>query len=471
MSETFSADTTLPFVPPVPVPTADPPENFIFLRSLAALPAILKNPISTFSKRQFEELNSYTQLFHQPIALVHDPKTLRHLFVEHAKSLAAEPVRQAVLQPALRDGMLTAQGELWRRTRKTLAPVFSPRHVDGFAASMERTTKAFIDDIKSQGDGEYKVADMMSRLTYLILSDTLFSGELDADTDAILADVAHFLDKLGQPNPLDFLAAPAWMPRLTKLGGQRALKRFRSAVRTATERRKAAIAEGNDVPNDFLTLLLEAQSGEGGLSLDEVEDNIITFVAAGHETTARALAWTLYLLNFDPAAAKRCVEEIDGLDLENLPPQEWMDALPWTTACFEESMRLFPPAPMITRRLVEDFEFDGFHINAGANIMVSPWILHRHHKLWSEPDSFKPERFFGENRAKIDRFAYLPFGLGPRICIGARFAMQEGIIALALLLKNFNFTYTGKDKPWPVMKITLQPDNGVPMHLADRSHA
>ena len=222
------------------------------------------------------------------------------------------------------------------------------------------------------------------------------------------------------------------------------------------------------MPDDFLTLLLRAGEDERtSLTLDEIEDNVLTFVAAGHETTARAVTWTLYCLAHDPESLARAQAEVDALDTAK-PVAEWGDDLPWVTACFEETMRLFPPAAVILRELQADVSFGGYELEAGRNAYISQWVLHRHRTLWDEPNAFRPARMFGEARRKIDRFAYLPFGLGPRVCIGASFAMQEAHAMLATLLRRFEFTYAGAEMPKPVMRITVQPDNGMPMRLRRR---
>ena len=457
------------FHPPYPVGRPGPYNNFVYLRTLAIVPKIISNPLEAFSRFQFETPVSRYSLFSLPCALISDPDLIRHVFVERASDLAAEPLRQKVLKPALRDGLLTAEGEVWKRSRRTIAPVFSPRHVNDFAEAMRRTTTEFLDEI-SQGPSETNIGPSMSRLTYLVLSQTLFSGEIIGDTDGFLRDTAHFIKHMSSPDPLDLMGAPQWLPRLTKLRGGGALSRMRKVVNDTANHRRQAIAAGKNVPDDFLSLLLRAgENDKNRLSMEEIEDNIITFIAAGHETTARALSWTLYLLAHDKDAQERCEQETDALNMEDTPPHEWGEKLPWITACFEESMRLFPPAGVIQRRLIADIDHGEYQIPAGTSIYVSPWVLHRHETLWEDSSAFKPERFFGKARKKINRFAYLPFGLGPRVCIGASFAMMEAQIILALLLRNFRFEYNGDKKPWPVMKITIQPDNGVPMKIITRN--
>ncbi|MEM8750753.1 MAG: cytochrome P450 [Pseudomonadota bacterium] len=456
------------FVSPYPEGRNGPYQNFIWFRTLLTVPKIIRNPLEAFAKFQFDAPVSRYKLFSVPFALVNDPELIRHVFVERANVLEAEPLRQKILRPALRDGMLTAEGDVWRRARKTIAPVFSPRHVNGFALAMKSATETFLDDMES-GPRQLQMAPVLSRLAYLVLSETLFSGDINEDGEQILADVAKFLEHLSNADPLDLMGAPEWMPRPTRMRGGGVTDRLRTVVREAAKRRQLRIEAGESVPEDFLTLLLKAgESEKDRLTIEEIEDNIITFIAAGHETTARALAWMLYLLAHDEEARARVEAEVDALDTETLPPEKWGAQLPWLTACFEETMRLFPPAAVIIRRLAADIDHGDYQIPAGTNIYVSPWVLHRHTTLWDDAAAFRPERFFGKNRSKIDKYAYLPFGMGPRVCIGASFAMQEAQIILALMLKRFRFDYSAARKPWPVMKITIQPDNGMPMRFHRR---
>ncbi len=223
------------------------------------------------------------------------------------------------------------------------------------------------------------------------------------------------------------------------------------------------------VPDDFLTLLLR-QERDDGLTREEIKDNIITFIGAGHETTARALGWTIYCLANSPSDLALVESELDAFFAAPVPPPHvWLDRLPKTRAAFEEAMRLYPPAPSINRAAIAGDRYGDLEIKAGTTVLIMPWTLHRHRKLWERPTAFVPSRFWPENRERIDRFQYLPFGAGPRICIGAAFALQEAVIALAVLLHRFRFHCTDTCKPWPVQKLTTQPEGGLPMTVTRRN--
>ncbi|MGH1352902.1 MAG: cytochrome P450 [Methyloligellaceae bacterium] len=457
------------FIPSMPIPLTvrDEADRPKFRQRMSFLQKVMKNPLETFATVHFENPVTISKFNRSTNVIMNDVKLIRHCFLDNVNNYKHSFVRQSLLKPVLGDGLLTIEGEPWKKSRKVIAPIFIPRNVNGFADIMKRTCVDYLDNLRV-GEDITMVSSKMSELTYLILSETLFSGEINEDADDMLKEVAYLLDNIGRPGIMDMLRVPLWVPRLTKLTALRSIYKFRKIIAKTIRKRKQAIAEGRDVPEDFLTLLLNAEADGNRLSLKSVEDNILTFIAAGHETTARAVTWNLYLLSKSERFRERVEAEIDAFDMEAVSPSEWINHLPWTTACFEETMRLYPPAAMITRAAVDDDEFEGYKIPKGSQIILAPWILHRHHTLWEHPERFDPERFFGENRDKIDRFAYLPFGVGPRVCIGARFAMQEGVIIMAMLLKHYRFDYAGKAPPWPVLKITLQPDNEMPMKVTQR---
>ena len=243
---------------------------------------------------------------------------------------------------------------------------------------------------------------------------------------------------------------------------------FRGIVSGTIERRRALMARDTTAaPDDFLTLLLKAE-GPDGLTRAEVEDNIITFIGAGHETTARALGWTLYCLAGAPWEREKVEAEVDRVVTAEPDPTKWLEQMPLARAAFEEAMRLYPPAPSINREAIAEDRFEDLTIPAGAQVIVMPWTLHRHRRLWDNPNAYMPERFHPENRGRIDRYQYLPFGAGPRICIGASFAMQEAMIALGVLMTAMRFDTIPSTRPWPVQKLTVQPEGGLPMKVTLR---
>ncbi len=453
---------TQPFVPPAPRPRTSPPSFWQMVR------IVYRNPLELWGEPSYNEPWIHLKAgAGGPLLIANDPALVRHVLVDNVKNFRMARVRQKILRPILRDGLLTAEGEVWRRSRKAMAPVFTPRHIAGFAGPMLARAQQFA-EIYETRTGPFDLSYDMTQLTYAILAETLFSNEIAGDPDRFGDRVERLLQTMGRVDPLDLLAAPDWLPRITRIRGRSALAFFRRIVRETMEMRRGKLERGADVPEDFLTLLLQAEK-PGGLTRDEVEDNIITFIGAGHETTARALGWTLYLLSQAPQERARVEEEIDRVTTTITDPYLWLDAMPYTRAAFEEAMRLYPPAPSVNREAIESERWGELEIAAGTQVLVMPWTLHRHRAYWEKPDAYMPQRFWPEHRDAIDRFQYLPFGAGPRICIGAAFAMQEAVIALGVLMSRHRFDMApGAPDPWPVQRLTTQPQGGLQMVVTKR---
>lgn len=451
-----------PFVPPAPKPRTRPPSALQMLR------IVYRNPLELWGEPSYNERwVSLKGGIGGPLLVANDPGLIRHVLVDNARNYRMGRVRQNILRPILRDGLLTAEGDTWKRSRKAMAPVFTPRHIHGFAQPMLKSVQAFAGRYAGQ-TGTVDLAHDMTLLTYDILAATLFSGEIAGEPGTFARQVDHLFETMGRVDPLDLIGAPDWLPRFTRIRGRRTMAFFRKLVDdTAQLRRGKLKRDPGGAPNDFLTLLLRAE-GPQGLSRDEIADNIITFIGAGHETTARALGWTLYCLAEAPWERDSVEAEIDAV-LEREPdPVKWLDAMPVTRAAFEEAMRLYPPAASISREAMADDSYDELRIEKGTQVQIMPWTVHRHRKLWDNPEAFMPARFLPGNRDRIDRYQYLPFGAGPRICIGASFAMQEAVIALGTLMSRYRFDTLPTTKPWPVQKLTTQPDGGLPMTVTSR---
>jgi len=457
-----------PFEPPAPIPRTIPPSR------LEIIKVMFRNPLELWGKPSYTLPYMQVKFFGQLTTICHDPSLIKHVLVDNAANYQMQPIRQLVLRPILRDGLLTAEGDVWKRSRKAMAPVFTPRHAKGFAGKMLKMSEAFADRYAepARNGAEVNVATGMTELTYEILAETLFSGEIATGTEGFAERVDSLLHNMGRIDPLDLLLAPSWIPRVTRLPGRKALKAFRRIVADTMDARRAKMDSRETVPNDFLTLLLKVEGPEG-LTRDEIEDNILTFIGAGHETTARALAWALYCIAESPHFRVLMEQEIDRVIADGADPIDWLELMPHVRAAFEEAMRLYPPAPSINRAPIEDDTWtaaDGTTLTLpkGESVLVMPWTLHRHELYWDRPRHFMPERFLPANREKIHRFQYLPFGAGPRVCIGATFALQEAVIALAVLMRRYRFDVTDSTNPWPVQRLTTQPLNGIVLRVSAR---
>ncbi|MEF2554140.1 cytochrome P450 [Aurantimonas sp. A2-1-M11] len=457
-----SPPASRPFRAPAPVPNAAPLGFFGFLATAS------RNPIEIWGTRAFKEPYIVGKWLGVPNIVINDPAGVRHCLVENARNYVMQPLRQRILRPLLRDGLLTAEGALWRRTRKAIAPVFTPRHIAGFSVTMEERSQRFAEDLATREGTLVDGSHEMTLLTFDILQATLFTDDIADDGESFARSTRDFLGSMGRVDPLDLLGAPAFLPRLRRLRGRKSMAYFRELIaRTITRRREQIARDPDGAPNDLLTLLVRTD----GLSAGEIEDNIITFIGAGHETTARSLTWTLYLLSQAPEERALVEAELDTVLPTLSHPSEWLERLPHTRAAFEEALRLYPPAPSLNRTALAPDRVGDVDIPAGATVLVMPWLIHRHEMLWDRPDHFIPSRFLPGNREALDRYQYLPFGVGPRVCIGASFALMEGVIALACLLRHLRFDYVGDLPPEVVQRITVQPAGGLPLRLSRRSPA
>jgi cytochrome P450 len=452
-----------PFVPPYPRRPVTP------RGSLSLMLALQRNPIEVWCEADFERPVSIGRTMFGLRAAAHDPAAVRRVFLDNAANYRKDDLQLRILRPGLGNGLLTAEGEDWRIQRRALAPLFSPRQTAEFAPAVHRVGQAAVERMSLRRDGA--VADigaLMSRLALEVLEQTLFSQGLGREPSAFQRAVSSYFETIGRIDPLDLLGAPAFVPRLRRRRGRGALEFFDVAVDAIIEKRRALLSEGGEAPRDLLTLLMSAQDPENGRGIAEadVRANIVTFINAGHETTANALTWTLFLLSQSPEWRERAEADADqAFDSQGMVATEKCEIL---RAVFEEALRLYPPAAMLARQAIADDELAGVPIPAGTVVTISPYVLHRRRGLWDRPDAFDPSRFLGERRDRIDRFAYIPFGAGPRVCIGMAFAMQEGIVLLAYLLRSFRFALVEGHQVMPIQRVTLRPRNGMRMHVKKR---
>ncbi|WP_332693227.1 cytochrome P450 [Bosea sp. (in: a-proteobacteria)] len=453
--------------PPAPVPGD---------RELSRLELLLRlrqNPLTIWRQRHFREpIVAGEGIFGYGVVLS-DPVAIRHVLVENAANYRKDDLQRTILAPGLGEGLLTAEGEAWKRARRTLAPLFTPRAVAGLARRMQGPAEATAERMARRRHGRIvDVAQDMTRVTFDILAETMFSNAIAGGAEAFGKALTRYFETQGKIDPLDILGAPAWVPRLGRWMARPAISFFEAQVGTIIAERQKLRARtplGGGAP-DLLDALLAARDPETGTGLSEAEigANIITFIGAGHETTANALTWSLYLLSQAPEIREALEAEVDAASDDLAAAALSGSGLALTRAVIEEAMRLYPPVPSLSRTALADDAVGGrCFIPKDALVVISPYLLHRHETLWREPDRFRPERFLPGAREAIDRYAYLPFGAGPRVCIGQQFAMVEASIVLATLLRALRFEHTG-EAPMPVHHVTLRPRHGMPMRVTPR---
>lgn len=323
---------------------------------------------------------------------------------------------------------------------------------------MTRAAEGASDRVAAAGPRAVNMFDEMVRATFDVISDVTFSGDEGFDRDVVHRAIDSYVAAAGRVSLFDMLGFPDWVPRPGRVMSGHALRDMKSVADRAIEARGQRGPSG--VP-DLLDLLLAGVDPETGRRMNtaELRDNLLTFIVAGHETTALTLSWALYLAAFAPVEQENAAEEARRVLGGRAATAEDVAALPRTRRIVDETLRLYPPAALISRTARAADTLAGREVRPGDTVMIPIYALHRNRLLWDDPDAFRPARF--TDPKAIDRYAYLPFGDGPRICIGASFAIQEAVIILATLLSRFRFRRVPGREPEPVMIITLRPEGGV----------
>lgn len=460
-----TASPTLLFRPPAPVPARRPPDLFGFLA------AVRNNPLTTWTADHFERPIVAGDGPLGRVTVVNDPAAIRHILVDNAANYRKDDLQRRVLAPGLGNGLLTAEGEEWKLQRRTLAPLFTPRHAAGFFTTMAEATDRLVRRWRRRSDGRtLDVSLEMTRVTLDVLERTIFTQGLASDPDALGRAITRYFEAVGPVDPLDLFGMPDWLPRLGRWRARPAIRFFEEVVGELIGRRRTLIERAESAPRDILTLLLEAADPETGRGLTdaEVRANIVTFIGAGHETTANALSWSLYLLSQAPEVRARVEAEVDAvLGGRRITPED-APRLVVTRAVLDEALRLYPPVPFMSRSPLRDDRIGTTKIPKNSLVTIAPWVLHRHRRLWEEPGAFDPDRFMHGRREGIDRFAYLPFGAGPRVCIAASFALQEALVVLAGVVQAARLDLIQGHVVSPMHRVTLRPEGGLPMRLALR---
>jgi len=377
-------------------------------------------------------------------------------------------------------GLLTNEGDDWTKQRRTIQPMFAGRHLDRFAGDMTAAAEHALERWDRLPDRmRVDVAHEMSALTLDVVGRALFGSDLAGAAAEIGPAVT-----VGLRTAIGFARIPfmwLWPQWAINLGAAilfrlpiPMLRRIGRATRTldrvANQLIEARIASGEQ-HDDLLGLLLAARDPETGAAMSrrQIRDELMTFLLAGHETTANGLAWMWYLLSQNPEARDRLFAEVDEVLGGRAPVAGDAGNLPWTAACFQEAMRLYPPAWILERDAIGRDEVGGYTIPKRATVIISPWVVHRNPALWPDPERFDATRFLPGASAGRPRSAYMPFGAGRRMCVGAGFAMLEGTLLAAMIAQRFVFELAGDAVVVPEPTATLRPRDGLPMIVHRRS--
>ena len=389
--------------------------------------------------------------------MVMDPGALKQILKDNVDNYPKSIVTKLMLNPAIGDSLFIAEGAHWRWQRRAAAPVFSHRNVTALGPVMSAAAERAVARIAAL-PGEGDLYQEMVTATFEVISDVTFSGSKTFDRDATHKAIETYMAGVAKVSFLDIIGAPPWVPRPGRMFTRNVMGRMKAMADQTIDARRAA--PKHEIP-DLLDLLLSGEDPETKRQMNtaELRDNLLAFIVAGHETTALALAWALYLCAFDQDVQDKVRAEAATVLEGRTPTAADVPNLRYTRQVIDETLRLYPPAAFLSRTALGPDTLCGREVRKGDTVILPIYALHRNALLWDNPDNFDPDRF-AEGKV-IDRFANLPFGDGPRICIGASFAVQEAVMILSTLLARFRFKLMPDTAPKPVMILTLRPEGGV----------
>ncbi len=451
--------TRRPLVPPSP-PRAS--ETMTFFGRLAMM---RENVLGTWGQRAYEEDILQGRFFGHSSFILNTPDAIKHVLVDNYENYTRTPAGFRVLRPVLGEGLLIAEGRAWKHQRRTLAPAFTPRAVATLVPHMAAATDETIAKLKQTSGAPVDLREAMQRMTLEIAGRTMFSFEMSRHGPALRDFVMEYGARLARPHFLDIMLPAGW-PSPQDFSRARFRKRWTSFVAMLMAERRAAGKHEGAPPSDLFDLMGAARDPETGDAFtdEQLGDQVATMILAGHETTATALFWSLYLLALDPASQDQLAAEVQNASVNGALDVE---RLKFTRAVVDESMRLYPPAFLIARAAAGPDTIAGRPVKKKDVILIAPWLLHRHEKLWRDPNAFIPSRFM-PGTPPPDRFAYLPFGVGARVCIGAHFALVEATLALAKMIGAFRVELLDKEPVIPVGVVTTQPDRSPMFRITPR---
>jgi cytochrome P450 len=398
--------------------------------------------------------------------MVSDPDGIKTVLKEREPDYPKSEATLRLLRPTKGDSLFTAEGRDWRWQRRAVTPVFAPRNLALLSPAMTRAAEAASARLGAVSEGVAEVHAEMVAATFDIICDVALSGRERLDRRRVSQAVTQFMESAGRVSLLDILGAPDWVPRPERLSraDARRMDRMVDGV-IAARRRRGPMREP-----DMLDLMLAAEDPKSGRrhTPAEVRNNLLAFLIAGHETTALALSWSLFLLAFDRGVQARAAEEAQAVLGDRAATAEDCARLPYVRRVLDEAMRLYPPAGLLSRQARRGDVLLGRTVEPGETVTVPIYAVHRHRDLWDHPDAFDPDRFAAPAAASRHRYAYLPFGAGPRVCIGMGFALMEATIILATLLARLDFSLLHGHRPMPRMTVTVRPDPGIVLRITRR---
>jgi cytochrome P450 len=438
-------------IPPAPIPPKGPLPLWKFVLQLR------KSTIGLWGERAYDMMVFGGKRFGIATLMVNDPEGVRHVSAGDAKGLYHKSITtRRLVRPAAGNGLVLSEGAEWKKQRRVLAPAFTPTAVNLFIPHFKAAAEALLVELDKTPRANLSFAFQEAALDAACRA--LFSMPIGGRGRRLAMLARAYVKGPGRPMIWDSLAPSEGFLWFLTPGRALFRRRWLKEVRGVVADRRAQ--PRHERATDLLDLLIESNdpnSGEG-MTDAEIRDQVSTFIGAGFETTARVLFWTIYLLSRDKAEQDRLRAEVRAFPPGEMKTLADLSNWPRMRAVLQESMRLYPPAPLYTRVSTGPDEVAGREVEPGTLVMISPWIIHRHNRLWDQPSAFIPDRFEGKPQDYLTNPAYIPFGAGPRVCIGATFSLAEVSIILAMVLERFEIDLDDERQITPVSIITTMPD-------------
>lgn len=456
------------FIPPFPKRHEKP------LGPLDTLKYARRDLLSIWPEDAFRLQFMGTKIINRSIFIANCPEVVRHIFVtNHANYERKSPLMRKALEPLLGNGLFISDGETWQKHRTIETPLFSTEQIAKYSDVMIKTTEEYVQKWSRLQQGDtLKVLPEMGQLTADIICRTLFGSELSAEQAAkVVSSFAEYQAAIEQMDINTFLGLPDWMPRF---GSSKVNKtKAANAAKCIHEIVDKIIAAGvkNDNKDTLLAQFLQRCDDNvpsRALTTEKIRNELIVLFMAGHETTANTLAWAWYLISQCPDVEQRLHEEVDRVFASGSATFDDFNKLIFTRAIIDETLRLYPPVPILSREATAKDTIRRRTVPAGSIMLVVPWLLHRHEKYWDKPNHFIPERFLPDAPVRPDKFAYIPFSAGPRVCLGKFFGQVESALCLAILARHFRLTLPADTAVKHECRLTLRPENNLPMQLVKR---
>lgn len=426
------------------------------------------NPLTVFTNEYFKKPVLERRYFGATYLHVFNPDLIEYVLNKEANKFNFDYLRKAVFKPVIGDGLLVSEGSKAAGMRKVLMPLFRSLALKGLGPLICEPLASHLGRLSKQDDEPVDIARALSWTTMDVLNAYIFSNDDSMDTKAFSEIADELFSIHAKPHIADMLQLTRFLPKFLRIKHIEQTEQLRAIMSALVDNRQLSLPNSY-LNRDLLDYILEASDDESlSLSESDVIDNLLTFISAGHQTVTNSLTWCMFMVAKHPLIQHQIRQEIADACLSPRQTHSWATQLPYLSACIKETLRLYPAVALISRYAKRSLEYKDLTIKAGTTVHICPWVLHRHHTLWDEPNRFNPSRFMPEHEKDIPKNAYLPFGAGARRCISQQLAVEIMTVTMAGLIDRFDVQYCGTDDPKLELDLCVRPSEPIMLKLKPR---